>query len=471
VTFCRVCSAVCFALLISIPAAIEAAPAARVVFATSGVSAIASDGRERPLGKGDAVNEGEAVATGIGRAQLQFSDGAYVSLQPDSLFRIDQYRFQDQANGDERGFFSLLKGGMRTITGLIGRTNKRNYRVNTEVAAIGIRGTEYTLRYGNSVHGSVGEGEIDVCNGAGCLSVANGQSFLATAPNVLPILTAVRTSLPPPQPPPVRPRLPSGDESQEQLGLATAALDLSESVPPLGLTDGTGYLLAYARDQGSPASAVVTPGAPAFATFDGTGQLHSYAKPGEADLAQVTPQIAEFGADEIIGWGRWVDSYQDAGQTIPLRDQQGFHYAVGRATPAPALNSGQGTYTLLGATHPTGSDNGQPGTLNSMSLFVDFSLRKVGLELSVDYGGRTYSASTTGGASAAGVANSQLTLNRGLASFEGSGLTTTGCVSGACATQVHGFFAGPNAERSGVAYEISDGGASRTVHGSAALTR
>ena len=34
--------------------------------------------------------------------------------------------------------------GLRTITGLVGRSNRDNYKVTTAVATIGIRGTEYT---------------------------------------------------------------------------------------------------------------------------------------------------------------------------------------------------------------------------------------------------------------------------------------------------------------------------------------
>jgi hypothetical protein len=42
--------------------------------------------------------------------QLRFTDGAYVSLQPQTLFRVDDYRYDGKADGNERGFFSLLKG-------------------------------------------------------------------------------------------------------------------------------------------------------------------------------------------------------------------------------------------------------------------------------------------------------------------------------------------------------------------------
>ena len=59
------------------------------------------------------------MRTSEGRAQLRFSDGAYVSLQPWSEFSIRDYRFDGKTDGAERGFFGLAKGAMRTVSGLI----------------------------------------------------------------------------------------------------------------------------------------------------------------------------------------------------------------------------------------------------------------------------------------------------------------------------------------------------------------
>lgn len=45
-----------------------------------------------------------------------------------------------------RAFFRLVKGGFRSVSGLIGKVNQDNYRVSTPVATIGIRGTRYSAR-------------------------------------------------------------------------------------------------------------------------------------------------------------------------------------------------------------------------------------------------------------------------------------------------------------------------------------
>ncbi len=128
-------------ILLASPLIVQAAGAARIDFAAGNVSAVSPSGTQRPLGKGSEVAAGETIATGDnGRTQLRFADGAQVSLQPKTEFRIDAYDYK--GNGEDKGFFNLLRGGLRTITGLIGRTNKYAYRVTTQVATIGIRGTE-----------------------------------------------------------------------------------------------------------------------------------------------------------------------------------------------------------------------------------------------------------------------------------------------------------------------------------------
>lgn len=122
-----------------------------------------------------------------------------VSLQSDTEFRIDNYH-SGKPDGQEKGFFSLLKGGLRTITGLVGRVNRSNYQVTTNVATIGIRGTEYTAILGDGVlHVNTGEGLIEVCNAAGCMLLASGESGIVSGSRA-PSRTDSKPQLPPTQP-------------------------------------------------------------------------------------------------------------------------------------------------------------------------------------------------------------------------------------------------------------------------------
>src|SRR5436190_347651 len=129
------------AMLLAMASAEALAAAARVDFVYGTVSVAGLDGREQPLVRGAELDNGDTVRTADGRAQLRFTDGAYVSLQPQSEFAIRDYRFDGKTDGTERGFFGLLKGAMRTVSGLVGRVNRDQYRVTTPTATIGIRGT------------------------------------------------------------------------------------------------------------------------------------------------------------------------------------------------------------------------------------------------------------------------------------------------------------------------------------------
>lgn len=194
------------ALLIALaavyPLAAHAAGAAKVDFAHGSVTAVGAAGA-RPLQKGGEIASGEAVVTGDGgRAQLRFTDGGMVSLQPGSEFKVDDYRFSGSAAGEEKGFFSLLRGGLRTITGLVGKGNRNAYKVTTSVATIGIRGTEFTLAYtgADSVAVWTGEGAIEVCNNAGCATVPAGSSAIVSGPNADVKRSDAKPRMDPPQP-------------------------------------------------------------------------------------------------------------------------------------------------------------------------------------------------------------------------------------------------------------------------------
>ncbi|MFZ2911441.1 MAG: FecR family protein, partial [Candidatus Desulfobacillus denitrificans] len=113
-------------------------------FVAGDVKIIRPDGREMVAAKGARIEEGDTVVTGAnGHAQLLMADQALISLRPDSRLRFDAYQFAGKEDGSEKGILGLLKGGFRTLTGLIGRANKSNYQVRTPTATIGIRGTDH----------------------------------------------------------------------------------------------------------------------------------------------------------------------------------------------------------------------------------------------------------------------------------------------------------------------------------------
>lgn len=123
-----------------------AADAGLVQFATGEVRVIGANGQSRNAARGATFAEGETVVTGpTGQAQLRMVDQGILALRPGTELRIDTYRFNGREDGTERSVLSLVRGGLRALTGLIGNTNKPNYLVNTPLVTIGVRGTDHEV--------------------------------------------------------------------------------------------------------------------------------------------------------------------------------------------------------------------------------------------------------------------------------------------------------------------------------------
>ncbi len=113
----------------------------RVLMSVGDVAASRS-GRTIALASGTAIESGDQIRTGSASGvQIRFADGSIVSLKPQTVFAVDEYRFAGQDDGNARALFNLIAGGMRTVTGLIGKVNQRNFALRTPTATVGIRGS------------------------------------------------------------------------------------------------------------------------------------------------------------------------------------------------------------------------------------------------------------------------------------------------------------------------------------------
>jgi hypothetical protein len=177
-----------------------AAAAATVEFVWGMAYAVSISGEKRELEKGMGIDVGDTVISETGRVQLRFTDGGFVSLVPHSEFRVNAYSYGGQPDGSERIAMELIRGGLRTMSGLIGKAIQSAYEMKTTVATIGIRGTEYTVVYGESVSGTVSSGAIAVCNAGGCLDVSHGQSYYVKDEDTKPVFISKPAVLSPRQP-------------------------------------------------------------------------------------------------------------------------------------------------------------------------------------------------------------------------------------------------------------------------------
>jgi hypothetical protein len=130
-------------VLAGVPASVLADSPGQVVHLSGTLSAQRPDGTIRILGRGSEISVGDTLTTQADSyGQLGFTDGSTMTLRPNTRMKLEGYQFSKDKPADDNAFFRLLKGGMRTATGLIGkRSNLNAYKIGTQVATIGIRGS------------------------------------------------------------------------------------------------------------------------------------------------------------------------------------------------------------------------------------------------------------------------------------------------------------------------------------------
>jgi hypothetical protein len=99
----------------------------------------------RMLRVGDEVNQGTTVSTGpASSVVLKFDDGQVAALTANSRMVVTAYQYSP-SSGTGNILLSLLDGGMRAITGLIGKNSPDRVSYRAATATIGIRGTDVTI--------------------------------------------------------------------------------------------------------------------------------------------------------------------------------------------------------------------------------------------------------------------------------------------------------------------------------------
>src|SRR5712671_5212313 len=110
------------------------------------VRIVARDGAQRPAARAAEFREGESIVTGPGAlGQVRMADGTLMSVRADTEMKLDRFSYTGQNDTDPSFLLSVVKGGFRTITGLIGKIKRDSYKVATPSATLGIRGTDFEL--------------------------------------------------------------------------------------------------------------------------------------------------------------------------------------------------------------------------------------------------------------------------------------------------------------------------------------
>jgi hypothetical protein len=166
-----------------------------------------ADGSVRILSQKSQIENGDTVNTERDSyAQIKFTDGAQMTLKPNTAVKIENVTFVEDKPQSDSFLYSLVKGGLRAVTGLVGKRSNDKYEMGTATATIGIRGTTFSAddchsnregdcaRLDAAVYVGVADGEIVVRNGQGELGLSAGQ-FGLIAPNQRPLFLSTDPGL------------------------------------------------------------------------------------------------------------------------------------------------------------------------------------------------------------------------------------------------------------------------------------
>ena len=210
--WCLVLAAALFAATTGAARA-QGVPAGQFVAVVGEVRLVGRDGAPRAAERGGELREGDTVVTGAnGLVQVRLADGGFLSIRADTETTLERFAYAGSEDKNASMLVSLLKGGFRSVTGLIGQLN-RPARITTPSATIGIRGTDHepfvvtpataqALQMAAGTYDRVHSGQTFIQNKQGLTQFANPNQTLFVSD----------TSAPPrllPTPPPALYRVPT----------------------------------------------------------------------------------------------------------------------------------------------------------------------------------------------------------------------------------------------------------------------
>jgi len=202
---------------LSAHAADETGPVGQVTHLSGLLTAKRADGSSKVISVKSQINEGDTLSTETETyARVKFADGGEVVLRPQSQLQVAAYAYNQGKPQSDNVILNMLKGGLRAVTGLIGKRNRDSIKFNTATATIGIRGTHFGALIcqndcggvptatgrppANGLHLDVVDGAIAVRNGAGQQVVSSGQFGYvrndSTPPSIVPPQQGIQVTMP-----------------------------------------------------------------------------------------------------------------------------------------------------------------------------------------------------------------------------------------------------------------------------------
>lgn len=163
------------------PQNVEAKAVGSIRNFTGLVSLQSAEGKNKFANVGTKLYVGDIINTQkSSTAVLVFVDNTQVALRPSTRFVVEDFEYQPENPIADKADFKLIKGGLRTLTGLIGKRSTNDaFQMRSETATIGIRGTDFAVR---------------VCKGDECSRLAANERGSTTETNNSTVGAAGRVS-------------------------------------------------------------------------------------------------------------------------------------------------------------------------------------------------------------------------------------------------------------------------------------
>lgn len=183
----------------------HAATAGQITHLSGTLSAKRADGTSKLLSVKSEVMEGDTLGTESETyARIKFVDGGEVVMRPGTQLKIENYAYNAAKPESDNIVMSMFKGGLRAVTGLLGKRSREKVSFQTETATIGIRGTHFGALLcqsdcggvpttggqppPNGLHVDVTNGSISMSNKAGTVQINAGQFGFVANPNTPPAI-------------------------------------------------------------------------------------------------------------------------------------------------------------------------------------------------------------------------------------------------------------------------------------------
>ena len=204
------------AAVVAVPAQ-AAGPIGQVTHLSGTLTAKRADGSTKLFSTKSEVQEGDTLSTEQETyARIKFADGAEVVLRPGTQLKVAAYAYDEAKPQSDSIVMNMLKGGLRAVTGLVGRRNRDAVSIATTNATIGIRGTHFGALIcqndcggvptatgkppENGLHLDVADGAIVVRNSAGTQQINSGQfgyvQSANTPPAIVPPQQGIQVTMP-----------------------------------------------------------------------------------------------------------------------------------------------------------------------------------------------------------------------------------------------------------------------------------